>query len=78
MLTLQTGDTLLLASDGLTEATVQADTQSGEAGMLRQAGLWRLIQQQPPPLDLDVLLQTIQGKRTQLEDDQTVLALEVM
>ncbi|MBE7382677.1 MAG: SpoIIE family protein phosphatase [Leptolyngbya sp. SIO1E4] len=78
MLTLQAGDTLLLASDGLTEATVQADTQSGEAGMLRQAGLWRLIQQQPPPLDLDVLLQTIQGKRTQLEDDQTVLALEVM
>lgn len=77
-LMLKSGDTLLVTSDGLTEATVPAELNQGAASMLRQAGLWRLIQQQPPPLDLDRLLQQIQGDRTEQEDDQTVLSLEVM
>ncbi len=77
-LTLQAGDTLLITSDGLTEATVPAEPNQGSASMLHQTGLWRLIQQQPSPLDLDVLLSEIQGDRSEQEDDQTVLSLEVM
>ncbi|MEM0981549.1 MAG: SpoIIE family protein phosphatase [Cyanobacteria bacterium P01_H01_bin.58] len=77
-LILKSGDTLLITSDGLTEATVPAAPNQGAASMLRQTGLWRLIQQQPPPLDLDRLLQAIQGDRIEQEDDQTVLSLEVM
>lgn len=72
---LAAGDTLLLTSDGLTEATVTRDRQSS---LLQQAGLWRILQQQPDPLDLDWLLGAIQalGAQSQ-EDDQTVLSLEV-
>lgn len=77
-LRLQSGDTLLLTSDGLTEATVRANLHSGETGMLRQSGLWHLIQQQSPPLDLDSILHEIQGDRAEREDDQTILSLEVM
>ena len=77
-LTLNSGDTLLLTSDGLTEATVSEAEPGESSGMLQQAGLWRLIQYQPSPLDLDKLLQAIEGDRTQQEDDQTVLSLEVM
>lgn len=77
-LTLHPGDTLLLTSDGLTEATVQAHPHLGETGMLRQTGLWHLLKHQSPPLDLDALLQVIQGDRLEQEDDQTVLSLEVL
>ncbi|MEL7313545.1 MAG: SpoIIE family protein phosphatase [Cyanobacteria bacterium J06559_3] len=77
-LTLNSGDTLLLASDGLTEATVASDEPGAPAKMLRQKGLWHLIQRQPQPLNLDAILQAIQGNRTEQEDDQTVLSLEVM
>ncbi|HEY9887502.1 MAG TPA: SpoIIE family protein phosphatase [Candidatus Obscuribacterales bacterium] len=75
---LHPGENLLLTSDGLTEATVSAETPGGVAAMLQQAGLWRLLQQQPMPLDLDSLLKTIQAGRTEQEDDQTVLLLEVV
>jgi len=77
-ITLNSGDTLLLTSDGLTEATVAAESGEGSAAMLKQTGLWRLLKQQPPPLDLDALLKIIQGDRTEQEDDQTVLSLEVV
>ncbi|MGF1524271.1 MAG: SpoIIE family protein phosphatase [Leptolyngbyaceae cyanobacterium] len=77
-LTLSPGDTLLLTSDGLTEATVASGEPGAPTGMLQQAGLWYLIQRQPPPLNLDILLQAIQGDRAEQEDDQTVLSLEVV
>jgi serine phosphatase RsbU (regulator of sigma subunit)/DNA-binding response OmpR family regulator len=72
------GQTLLLTSDGLTEATVANSTQTGGAAMLQQAGLWALLQQHPRSLDLDQLLSSIQAGRTEQEDDQTALLLEVM
>lgn len=87
-ITLQAGDALLLASDGLTEATVTgldaavaAGPPVNEAGgyMLRQEGLWYLLQQQPASLDLDVLLATLnQYTPDHREDDQTILSLEVL
>ncbi|NER78849.1 MAG: SpoIIE family protein phosphatase [Leptolyngbya sp. SIO1D8] len=77
-LTLKAGDTFLLTSDGLTEATVRSESHLDEVGMLKQIGLWRLIQRQSTPLDLDGLLHTIQGNNFQQEDDQTVLSLEVI
>jgi hypothetical protein len=46
--------------------------------MLQQAGLWALLQQHPRSLDLDQLLSSIQAGRTEQEDDQTALLLEVM
>ena len=72
------GQTLLLTSDGLTEATVANSTQTGGAAMLQQAGLWALLQQRPRSLDLDQLLSSIQAGRAEQEDDQTALLLEVM
>lgn len=77
-LLLQPQDTLLLVSDGLTEVTVPSTLQAGQTVMLKQAGLWQLIQKQPLPLDLDKLLQAIQGGSAAQEDDQTVLLLEVV
>jgi serine phosphatase RsbU (regulator of sigma subunit) len=77
-LDLQTGETLLLTSDGLTEATVPADSGNGVTAMLKQTGLWKLIKEQPSPLNLDALLQMIQGNLPEQEDDQTVLSLEVV
>ncbi|MDB9528231.1 SpoIIE family protein phosphatase [Oscillatoria sp. CS-180] len=74
---LRAGDTLLLTSDGLTEATVTIDAEVGATEMLRQTGLWRLLNEQTSPLDLDTLLQRIQAGRSEQEDDQTVLSLEV-
>ncbi|PSN17858.1 fused response regulator/phosphatase [filamentous cyanobacterium CCP5] len=69
------GDTLLLTSDGLTEATVIRDRQNS---LLQQAGLWRILQRQPAHLDLDWLLAEIQALGSpEQEDDQTVLSLEV-
>ncbi|MEM6437208.1 MAG: SpoIIE family protein phosphatase [Cyanobacteria bacterium P01_D01_bin.115] len=71
------GKTLLLTSDGLTEATVAAEA-SEEAAMLHQTGLWKLLKTQPLPLDLDQLLASIQWGSAEQEDDQTVLSLEVL
>jgi serine phosphatase RsbU (regulator of sigma subunit)/FixJ family two-component response regulator len=86
-LILSPGDTLLLASDGITEATVLNDTmESGKSEsdvlpdsrcMLNQEGLWKLLQQQAKPLSLNNLLARIQADNHVQEDDQTILSLEV-
>ncbi|HEY9762054.1 MAG TPA: SpoIIE family protein phosphatase [Trichocoleus sp.] len=75
---LSLGDTLLLSSDGLTEVTPQQTRLMGSRAMLKQEGLWQLVQQQSSPLDLDKLLGTIQTLSDEQEDDQTVLSLEVL
>jgi serine phosphatase RsbU (regulator of sigma subunit) len=75
---LPSGSTLLLASDGITEATIPDDQHPNAAVMLQQEGLWQLLRNQPRPLDLDTLLLAIQGDKDQQEDDQTILSLEVM
>lgn len=72
------GDTLLLSSDGLTEVIPQQTRLMGSSAMLQQAGLWQLVRQQPTPLNLDTLLETIQTLSDEQEDDQTVLSLEVL
>lgn len=85
-LVLDSGDILLLASDGITEAMVidndEGDKPAGNIehnrSMLKQEGLWKLLQQQPRPLCLDTLLARIQADSNTQEDDQTILALEVL
>ncbi len=86
-ITLNSGDILLLVSDGLTEATVSQQTAAikGVAGsgqtsrsMLRQTGLWQLLLEEPQPLNLDNLLARIQAHNQVQEDDQTILSLEVL
>lgn len=84
-LTLNSGQALLLASDGITEATVTQDiVNPGIVGtghnpvMLKQEGLWQLLLQQPNSLDLTDLLARIRGQNQVQEDDQTILSLEVL
>jgi serine phosphatase RsbU (regulator of sigma subunit)/ActR/RegA family two-component response regulator len=81
-LQLQSGDTLLLASDGVTEATIANVDTGGQpaAGrsMLRQAGLWQLLIQERSNLDLTHVLSRIQSHSETQEDDQTMLSLEVL
>ncbi len=87
-LVLAPGDTLLLASDGITEAMVLNGTQSNDetvgsaqaasSSMLNQEGLWQLLQSEPQPLSLMHLLARIQADNSVQEDDQTILSLEVM
>jgi len=86
-LTLKPGDTLLLASDGITEAIVAQKTvysvntedssQPLKRSMLNQEGLWQLLQQEAQPLNLNKLIASIQAHNTAQEDDQTILSLEV-
>jgi serine phosphatase RsbU (regulator of sigma subunit)/FixJ family two-component response regulator len=75
-ISLNSGDTLLLTSDGITEATLV--TPSPDSTMLQQTGLWQLITQQPASLDLKNLLISIQAQTQGQEDDQTILSLEVL
>jgi serine phosphatase RsbU (regulator of sigma subunit)/CheY-like chemotaxis protein len=84
---LSQGDTLLLASDGITEAMVAnrtnlngkyAASEQNNRFMLQQEGLWKLLQDQPQPLCLDDLLARIQADADVQEDDQTILSLEVL
>jgi serine phosphatase RsbU (regulator of sigma subunit)/CheY-like chemotaxis protein len=78
---LNPGEVLLLASDGITEATV-ADHGSGSprsaSSMLQQSGLWKMLLQEQHPLDLTNLLSRIRSQNTIQEDDQTILSLEVL
>ena len=76
--TLSAGEALLLTSDGITEATIAGKDQYSSGEMLKQAGLWQLLQQQPHPLDLDRILVEVQAFNTEQEDDQTILSLEVL
>ena len=78
-LTLQSGDVLLLTSDGITEATIApTDIQPDSNSMLQQTGLWQLLLRQQPPIDLHNLLAQIQAHNPIQEDDQTLLSLEVL
>jgi serine phosphatase RsbU (regulator of sigma subunit)/FixJ family two-component response regulator len=80
-LMLSSGDTLLLASDGITEATVWETLDSSRTthrSMLNQEGLWQLIKKQSQPLNLDNLLAFIPTNNDVQEDDQTILSLEVL
>lgn len=82
-LQLQSGDVLLLASDGVTEASIaNVEPGSGHAptsrSMLRQAGLWQLLIQDHSSLDLTHILSRIQAHSETQEDDQTMLSLEVL
>lgn len=87
-LVLSSGDTLLLASDGITEAMVSnnllvaANTVGGvppaSRSMLKQDGLWQILQKEPKPLSLNHLLARIQADNPVQEDDQTILSLEVL
>ncbi len=72
------GGTLLLASDGITEATVPQVGNPAAQAMLHQTGLWQLLRHQPRPLDLDKVLTLIQGEKDQQDDDQTILVMEVV
>ncbi|MBN3957764.1 SpoIIE family protein phosphatase [Nostoc sp. NMS8] len=87
-LVLATGDTLLLASDGITEAMVSSSPDSSvksvpgvepeNRSMLNQDGLWQLLQQEQQPLSLNHLLARIQADNHVQEDDQTILSLEIL
>ncbi|MHC5610866.1 MAG: SpoIIE family protein phosphatase [Nostoc sp.] len=87
-LVLAAGDTLLLASDGITEATVSTNSDSPvktesnvepvNHSMLNQDGLWQLLQQEQQPLSLNHLLARIQADNHVQEDDQTILSVEIL
>jgi serine phosphatase RsbU (regulator of sigma subunit)/CheY-like chemotaxis protein len=82
-LTLKSGEILLLASDGITEAIVSDETlapgqQSPVRSMLQQSGLWKLLIQQQGELSLTHLLNKIRAHHKVQEDDQTILSLEVL
>jgi hypothetical protein len=46
--------------------------------MLHQEGLWKLLMQQTEPLNLENLLASVREHSSVQEDDQTILALEVL
>ena len=75
-------DTLLLASDGITEAQVSMKTNLNKElltrSMLNQEGLWQLLLEQEKPLSLNKLLNRIHLDTEIQEDDQTILSLEVL
>ena len=81
-------DTLLLASDGITEAQVSMKTdfsnslsdgiESLTRSMLNQEGLWQLLLEEEKPLSLNKLLSRIHVDTEVQEDDQTILSLEVL
>jgi serine phosphatase RsbU (regulator of sigma subunit)/FixJ family two-component response regulator len=86
-LVLDTSDTLVLASDGITEAQVSIKTNLSqesscvgllERSMLNQEGLWQLLLEQEKPLSLNKLLNRIHVDTEVQEDDQTILSLEVL
>ncbi|MBO3462647.1 SpoIIE family protein phosphatase [Aetokthonos hydrillicola Thurmond2011] len=81
-LLLTSGDTLLLASDGITEATVTKKIVGSEHQnchcMLNLEGLWELLQNEPKPLTLKHLLARVQADNQVQGDDQTILSLEVL
>ncbi|MBD6616595.1 SpoIIE family protein phosphatase [Komarekiella sp. 'clone 1'] len=87
-LILTPGDTLLLTTDGITEAMVSnnfcltaktaGSVEPLNRSMLNQDGLWQLLQREAKPLSLNHLLARIQADNHVQEDDQTILSLEVL
>jgi serine phosphatase RsbU (regulator of sigma subunit)/CheY-like chemotaxis protein len=79
-MTLNSGEILLLTSDGITEATISesAEEAPSSTAMLQQSGLWKLLTQEKGRLDLSTLLAHIQTHSQIQEDDQTILSLEVL
>ncbi|MEO1432579.1 MAG: SpoIIE family protein phosphatase [Cyanobacteria bacterium J06633_8] len=87
-LILASDETLLLASDGITEAQVSMKDNfsnslshgvgSPTRSMLNQEGLWKLLLEQEKPLSLNKLLSRIHVDTEVQEDDQTILSLEVL
>lgn len=87
-LTLNSGDIVLLTSDGITEATVietlarsgfTKNEESRTNSMLGSPGLWQLLLEEPEPFDLTNLLAHIRERTNNVqEDDQTILSLEVL
>jgi serine phosphatase RsbU (regulator of sigma subunit)/CheY-like chemotaxis protein len=85
-LALSPGNVFLLTSDGITEATFlheSAPVKSAHSAltshpMLQQEGLWQLLTQEQKPLDLHHLLEQIRAQNPIQEDDQTILALEIL
>ncbi|MGK7902189.1 MAG: SpoIIE family protein phosphatase [Hormoscilla sp.] len=73
---LNSGDVLLLISDGITEAKDPEHLDDGR--MLNEDGLWRLITKQDEPLSLTSLLDSVRADNPVQEDDQTLLSLEVL
>ncbi|MEB3355639.1 MAG: SpoIIE family protein phosphatase [Synechococcales bacterium] len=88
--TLSAGDVLLLASDGITEATVThqptgkqerpmpGGSSSFPQALLGQQGLWHLILQQQGDPDVDRILNYIQSHNEVQGDDQTILSMEIL
>ncbi|NJL01357.1 MAG: SpoIIE family protein phosphatase [Spirulinaceae cyanobacterium SM2_1_0] len=78
----QAGDVFLLTSDGITEATLRPAAGSSHEDsnpMLNQDGLWHLILQGESGFNLDKLLESFRNSTNhEQEDDQTMLALEVL
>lgn len=76
------GDVVLITSDGITEVTIQQPQRHGSpvtsTSMLQQSGLWQLLLQEQDSLDLAHLLSRVRAHNTIQEDDQTILALEVL
>lgn len=79
-LVLNTGDVLLLITDGITEATVNPSfrADSDRSSMLNESGLWQLLMQESEGLNLERLLARIRKSYLVQEDDQTILSLEVL
>jgi len=78
-LILEPGSVVMLASDGITEATLNSSPIT-QGTMLQPSGLWKLLcaQQCKESLDLSQVLQYIQSHSSTQEDDQTILSLEVL
>jgi len=78
---LQSGEVLLLASDGITEASISpdpADPKGGVEGlMLQQGGLWDILAQYSQAPALEQLLDFIQSHSPTQDDDQTLVSLEI-
>jgi serine phosphatase RsbU (regulator of sigma subunit) len=76
-LSLKPGEVFVLASDGLTEATVLSEGNPG-GQMLHQSGLWKIFEEQRGAVNLAEVLRHIQSQTHAQEDDQTILSLEVL